>query len=619
MEIPGCTNRVLEIDLTRGKYETVQIEESDRKMYLGGKGLAMKLLYDRLMPGTEPLGKDNILVFMTGVLSGTSAPCSGRFSAVTKSPLTGIIASSSCGGPFGNALKSTGWDGVVIKGKARTPQYIIIDSRGAVFKSAGKLWGSDTGKAQEILNREGDASLVIGPAGENGVSFANMCSGTRFLGRGGMGAVMGSKNLKGITVKAGDYKVRPANNSAFEKARWRANKYINANAMTSRMYRNYGTGANMNFTNAAGILPVRNFTGGKDTRSIRISGEAIAEKYKVRHLTCRPCSILCGHRGTFSGVEVPVPEYETTALMGANLDIYDPEIISEWNEICSSEGMDTISAGNTIGWAMEAAERGLMKSKLRFGSPVGISAMLMDMARKKGIGKELSMGTRWLSEKYGGSSFAMHVKGLEMAGYDPRGSWGQGLSYAVANRGACHLSSSLFVMEVFLNMAEARSVRGKARAVRFFENLYSSINSLHICQFTAFAFMLEPPLVKYTPLPLLKAMVKYLTGPALKLMDVSLWPEFWASVTGIKLSVSEFMEAGERTHVLERYMNTREGITRNDDTLPDRLLSESRDCDPGGGGVPLDRMIDEYYTLRGYDDSGIPGDAILRKLGIEKH
>jgi len=618
MEIIGCSNRVLEADLGTGKFSIIEIQEKEREMYLGGKGLALKLLYDRLEPGIDPLGRDNIIIFMTGVIAGTAAPCSGRFSAVTKSPLTGIIATSSCGGPFGNALKSSGWDGIIIRGKAKKPVYLAIDRDGIKIKSAAAIWGRDTGKAQDFLKKEGNGSLVIGRAGENRVLFSNIRSGERFLGRGGMGAVMGSKNLKGITVKGGDCTVVPGNKEAFEKTRKKLLRYINANGITSGAYRNFGTGANMNLSNAGGILPVRNFTGGTNDKAYGISGEAMADRHGMKHSTCRPCSILCGHKGEFSGAMKAVPEYETTTLMGSNLDIYDPEIIAEWNEICSLEGMDTISAGNVIGWAMEATDRGAMKSRLRFGSPLGISSLLRDMALKKGAGKELAAGTKKLSEKYGGREYAMEVKGMEMAGYDPRGSWGQGLSYAVANRGACHLSTSLFTLEVFLGMSGPRSVKGKAGMVKFFENIFSTVNSLQICQFTSYAVFLEPPLVKYTPRPMLKFMLENLTGLALSLMDIRLWPGLWSSATGKKLTVRGFKDAGERIHVLERYMNTREGISRKDDTLPERLLRESRDCDPGGGGVPLEVMLDSYYRARGYDGSGVPADSTLKRLGIEK-
>ncbi|TAL39345.1 MAG: aldehyde ferredoxin oxidoreductase [Spirochaetes bacterium] len=617
-EITGTSNRLLEVDLTAGKFQVSEISTGDREMYLGGKGLGLKLLYDRMPAGIDPLGGDNMIAFMTGVLMGTGAPCSGRFEAVTKSPLTGVMVTASCGGPFGMALKSSGWDGLIVKGMSAKPVYLVIDSKGAHFKDAAKLWGTDTHAAQEAVKADGTGSVVIGPAGENLVRYANVCSGHRFLGRGGIGAVMGSKNLKAVVAKGGEFKVVPKNPAKFEKARKKLNRQINANKVTAGSYRSFGTNANVNLCNAAGLLPVRNFTLGAHGEAHKISGETMDERFAYKYNTCKPCSILCGHKGTIGGKERPIPEYETIGLMGSNLEIFDPVQIAEWNDICSLMGMDTISAGGTIAWVMEAAEKGLYTSSLKFGNPAGVAEALNEIARMRGAGKELAMGSRWLSEKYGGKEFAIHVKGMEMAAYDPRGAFGHGLSYAVANRGACHLSTSLFTIEAFFGMASPKAARGKATMVKFFENAYSAMNSLHICHFTAFAVFLEPPLIKYTPVPALKLMTQNLTPIALAVMDIRVWPALWSSITGIRKGQQGFKKCGERIHVLERYMNTREGISKKDDTLPGRFLHEGRKCDPRGRTVPLEKMLKRYYKTRGYDKNGIPTDRTLRRLGIEK-
>ncbi len=617
-EIAGTSNKILEVDLATGSFTVGEISEKDRRDYLGGKGLGLKLLYDRLKVGIDPLSEENMIAFMPGVLMGTGAPCSGRFEAITKSPLTGIMVTASCGGPFGMALKTSGWDALIIKGKAKKPSYLYIDSKGAQLRDANKLWGKDTQETQTLLEKEGSGAVAIGPAGENLVRFANLCSGHRFLGRGGMGAVFGSKNLKAVVAKGGEYKIVPVNKKKFEKARKNLNAYINRNSITSGAYRNFGTNANVNLSNAAWILPVRNFTGGSHGEAHKISGETIAEKFNTKYHTCKPCSILCGHKGQFAGKERSVPEYETTGLMGSNLEIFDPVALAELNEICTRMGMDTISTGGTLAWAMEATEKGLFKSNLKFGSTENVAQTLKDIAYMRGIGKELAMGSRWLSKKYGGEDFAMHVKGLELAAYDPRGCIGHGLSYAVANRGACHLSTSLFTLESYFGMASPNAKRGKATMVKFFENVYAAMNSLHICHFTAFAVFLEPPLVKLTPVPMLKLMVQNLTPVALAVMDISLWPELWSGVTGKRLGMLGFKKIGERIHVLERYMNTREGISKKDDTLPVRLLSEPRKCDHTGKVVPLEWMLKRYYKVRKFDKNGIPTDRLLKRLGIEK-
>jgi len=616
-EIVGTSNKILEVNLSTGDFAVGDITEKDRRLYMGGKGLGLKLLYDRLKPGVDPLGEENIIAFMPGVLMGTGAPCSGRFEAMTKSPLTGIMVTASCGGPFGMALKTSGWDALIIRGKAKKPCYLYIDSKGAELRDAKKLWGKDTQQAQASVEKEGSGSVVIGPAGEHLVRFANLCSGHRFLGRGGMGAVFGSKNLKAVVAKGNEFKIVPAKKKKFDKARKTLNAYIARNSVTSGSYRNFGTNANVNLSNAAWILPVRNFTGGSHGEAHKISGEEIAANHDTKYHTCKPCSILCGHKGTFAGKVRSVPEYETTGLLGSNLETFDPVAISDFNDTCTLMGMDTISAGGTIAWAMEATERGLIKSNLKFGSKEGVVQSLKDIAYGKGLGKDLMMGSRWLSKKYGGEDFAIQVKGMEMAAYDPRGAFGQGLSYAVANRGACHLSTSLFTLECYFGMASPKAGRGKATMVKFFENVYAALNSLHICHFTAFAVFLEPPLVKFSPVPVLKILVQNLTPVALAVMDISLWPELWSSVTGKRLGMLGFKKAGERIHVLERYMNTREGISSKDDTLPVRMLNESRKCDHHERTVPLEWMRRRYYKARGFDSDGIPKAGLLRRLGIE--
>lgn len=621
-EIIGTSNKILVADLGKRSFTVEDINPKDRDMYLGGKGLGLKLFYDRVPAGIDPLGDENIIAFMTGVLLATGAPCAGRFEAVTKSPLTGIMVTASCGGPFGTALKTSGWDGIIVKGKASAPAYLVVSSRGVEFRDAKALWGKGTLEAQDELMKEGSGAVVIGPAGENLVSYANICSGHRFLGRGGMGAVMGSKNLKGIVALGKEFKIVPKNQKRFDNTRKKLNKYINVNTTTSYGYRNFGTNISVNLNNATGMLPVRNFTGGTHGEAHKVSGETMAEKFNTQYSTCKQCSILCGHKGNFNGKMKQIPEYETVGLFGPNIEIFDPSLIAEWNDICTDMGMDTISAAGTISWAMEATEKGLMKTDLKFGSPDNISRTLEDIGRARGTGRDLGLGSRALSKIYGGEEFAIHVKGMELAAYDPRGAWGQGLSYAVANRGACHLSTYVLSLEAYFGMAAPYATRGKATMVKFFENVFSGMNSLHICHFTAYPIFLEPPLVKYTPVPLLKQLVMNLTPLALSLMDVSPWPELWTSVLGKTylplVTMRKFLTTGERVHVLERYMNTREGIMKKDDTLPGRLLNEGRKCDPTERGVPLEPMLRNYYKVRGYDRNGIPTDRLLKRLGIEK-
>jgi len=618
-EIIGTSNKILEINLSTKKVSEIDVSNEDRRLYLGGKGLGLKLLYDRLQPGTDPLGEENYLAFMMGVFMGTGAPCSGRFAAITKSPLTGIFATSSCGGPFGMSLKTSGYDGLLITGRSDKPIYLEINQDGVVFKDAQQIWGKDTVETQQLLiSKDKKAgALVIGPAGEHKVLYANICSGERFLGRAGFGAVMGAKNVKAIVARGGTFRIVPKNTDLFNKIKKKAIKQINKNKFTAEQYRNYGTAANVKYCNDGGILPILNFRDGSHQRSMEISGETMKEKYNTKFSTCIPCSILCGHKGTFAkNRQLKIPEYESAALLGPNLGIFDTDLLGEWNELCGQSGMDTISLGATLAYVMEAGEKGLLKTELRFGSPEKIENTIKDIAFRNGQGDEFANGTRWLSEKYGGKEFAIHVKGLEMAAYDPRGAWGQGLSYAVANRGACHLSATTFALEVLLGFLNPFTTRAKARFVQFFEALYAVINSLHACQFTAYAYVLEQLIIKYTPSFILKFAMLNLPAIAVRFINIRVLTMFYKSITGMKLSQREMLNAGNRIHTLERYMNCREGISRKDDTLPDRFVNEVRISDLKKRTVPLEKMLFDYYKIRDFDEDGIPTKRVLRKYKI---
>ncbi len=614
-EITGTSNKILEVDLKTKTFTEYKIKSEERRLFLGAKGLGLKLLFDRMTPGKDPLCPDNIIGFMPGVLMGTGGPCSGRFEAITKSPLTGIMVTSSCGGPFGLALKTAGWDGLLVKGKALEPIYLDITEQGVEFKDAKDLWGKEIPDTQAVLDNKQYKSIVIGPAGENLVRYANIGSGHRFLGRGGMGAVMGSKNLKAIRAKGGAFLIKPYDPELFKKIKTKSGKYIKQNNILDR-YRKFGTSANVRDCLSAGILPVNNFKDGRHENAMEISGESMAKNHSLSHHTCKPCTIRCGHKGIFKTGKLSAPEYETIGMMGSSLGIFDLDIIAHLNHVCGRLGLDTISAGGTLAWVMEAALKNLVQSDLRFGSDHGIEQALFDIANINGFGAKMALGSKALSKEYGGEDFAIHVKGMEMAAYDPRGSFGQGLAYAVANRGGCHLSSYLVAHEVYFGYLKPDSFKGKAKWVKFLEDLGCCINSLQTCQFTMFAFLMEPPLSKYTPDFILGALMQYFPDLAIGLVDISLYKDFWKSVTGIDISTKEYIKAGERIHVLERYMNTCEGIDQKSDILPDRLLKQGRKFDKTNKIVPLKKMRKEYYKLRGYDKNGIPLGKTLKRLNI---
>jgi len=615
-ELQGGSNTILTVNLTTQTSSTREITIEELELFLGGKGLGLMLYAETAQPHTPPLSPQNPLLLLTGTLTGTGAPNSGRFSAVTRSPLTGLMASSSCGGPFGMALKTAGYDGLILTGAASTPVYLVIHPDRVEFLDAASLWGLDTDAAQEKLapGRK-DGALVIGPAGENLVLYANAVSGHRHLGRAGFGAVLGFKNVKAILAKGGVYKIVPQDPAGFQKARKKANLYINRNPATSEMYREKGTNAHVLLSNLGGILPVHNFQENHHPDAQKVSGEFFKEQYNTTPSACRPCTVLCGHKGTYPDGVHEIPEYETTALFGPNLGLFDPELITKINDRCRQLGIDTISTAGTLAYWMEASQRGLVKSPLRFDSGEGILDVLDTIAAREGIGDDLADGSRHLAGRLGGIEFAAQVKGLEIAAYDPRGAYGQGLGFAVANRGGCHLSATMFPLEVYFNFLNPYHASGKAVFVRFFEDLFNGINSIGTCIFTVFAYILESPIAKYTPHPVLSFAMKYLSRAVLPLMDVSLYSRMYSTITGIQLSPGKFLKAGERITVLERTLNTIEGVSVKEDILPSRFLEPSSH---GGKtrSIPLKKMRSMYYRLRGYDAAGIPTRKTLDRLQL---
>ncbi len=620
-EILGTSNKYLDINLTDRTWRVHQASQEDLKNFLGGKGMGIKIFYDRLkdkLSEIDPLGPDNLLIFANGVLLTTGAPCSARFEVITKSPLTGYMVASSCGGPFGEACKTAGWDGVIISGRAAKATVVRFDDNNVFFEDADDLWGAGTHDTQERLHltpKEG--ACVIGPAGENKVFYANICSGHRFAGRGGVGAVMGAKNLKAIVARGKEYRCVPVDKEKFDRTMKKAKKHIQRSTFT-KGYKAFGTNMNTRFGIASGYSPVRNFRDRFSPKTEALTGEVMAEKYRTRHSTCRYCSVLCGHKGMYpDGKMHQIPEYETTGLFGSNIENYDTDKIAIWNDIMNDTGMDTISAGGTIAWAMEAGEKGLRKTDLSFDNHDNIARILEDIALRRGEGAELAEGSMRLSAKYGGKDFAIHTKGLEIAAYDPRACWGHGLSYAVHNKGGCHLGSYLVSLEVLLGFMPPLTTMGKASWVVFCEDLFAGINSLQSCLFTAFAIMTEPVIPKYLPKAVLKVATILNPGMSQMLMNWSVYSDFFSAITGIPMNQWQFKKAGERITKLERYMNVRMGQKPDEDTLPDRFTKEAVTKYPVDSVVPIEKMVRQYYRIRKYDPKVAgPRKENLRRLGI---
>lgn len=621
--IKGTSNRYLDINLSDRSWSIYTVSQADLSAYLGAKGLALKIYHDRFpkeqLLSIDPLSAENLLIFSMGVMLSTGVPSSARFEVVTKSPLTGLMVGSSCGGPFGEACKTAGWDGVIIAGKADDPLIIRIDKSGAEFEPAGTLWGQGTQETQKSLNltRE-EGAAVIGPAGENGVLYANICSGHRFAGRGGVGTVMGAKNLKAVVASGKQVRYEAVLPEKFTLNRDKAREYVKRNWMT-KAYSAYGTNINVRYGIKGGFSPVHNFRDRYNPETELTSGENTAEKYKTRQSGCRYCPILCGHEGDYpDGAVKNIPEYETNGMFGSNIDNYDTDLIGSWNELMNELGMDSISTGGTLAWAMEAGEKGLRKTALKFGKTNTIEKIITDIAYKKGEGAELSLGTKRLSDLYGGKDFAIQIKGLECAAYDPRAGWGYGLGIAVHNKGGCHLGSYLIALEHHFGYMPRHTTVSKAHWVIFMEDLFTAVNSLQVCFFSVFGILTEPPIPKYLPKFVLNIATMLLPRIAISLMDWSILSTYFWSVTGIEMSKWDLLHAGKRINKLERWMNVQMGMIPEDDSLPDRFTKEKNTAYPGKNTiVPIHKMVKRYYRLRRYTNTGGPAaDDLVRLMKI---
>jgi aldehyde:ferredoxin oxidoreductase len=626
----GYMGKFLEIDLTTGKVRNYEVSDDLLELYLGSKGLAARILYDTTRPGLDPLGPDNVLIANAGPLVGSGAPSSCRFNITTKSPLTGGILSSNCGGSFGLNLKRAGVDGIIVRGKAEKKTWIHIQDGEVELRDAEDLWGLDTEEVQEKLPKKA-GKIVIGPAGENGVFYANIISQERAAGRGGAGAVMGSKNVKAITAQ-GSAKVPVKNPEKFQKDVKRWVGILKKHPSTGEMMPSFGTAGFVNPCNATNTLPTHNFARGSYEFADNVSGETLAETRLTRNFGCVSCVIKCGRRVEVDGKDVKGPEYETLGLLGPNIENPDLGKICEWNYVADLMGLDTITLGNTLGFVMELNEKGLWDSGLEFGKSDDITEIIKDIAHKRGVGAELAKGVKRLSEEYGGQEFAMQAKGMEFAAYEPRGAVGHGLGYAISNRGGCHIAGGYmiyFEANGPLTM-DPLTTHAKPQFTALMQTLLDSISSSGSCQFTAFTAV--PPLLlalkPHGTLYRIIAKSLEIMGPSLSLMlrypgmlnfvppmDIMQHPRVITDLTGMKMTMGNFIKVGLRTYIIERMYNFREGITGEQDKLPERSTSHLQNADPRSQ-VPLAKMLPVYYRVRGLDKKGKPKANTLHHLKV---
>ncbi len=612
------TRTILRVDLSKGTVSKEPLNMAWAAQYLGSRGLASKYLVEEVDPKTDPLSADNKIIWATGPLTGTVASTGGRYTVVTKGPLTGAIACSNSGGYWGAELKFAGYDMVIFQGKSPKPVYLSISDDTVELKDASHLWGKTVWETEELIKKTHQDPLTrissIGAAGENQVLFAAVVNDLhRAAGRSGVGAVMGSKNLKAIAVRGTKGVGNLHNAKEFMRVTAEKKKILAENAVTGQGLPTYGTQVLMNVINEMGALPTRNhrdvqFEGARD-----ISAEAMAEPRKtdgkphlVTNQACFGCTIACGRISKIDETHFSVQnkpqywgasgglEYEAAWALGAANGVNDLEALQYANLICNEHGMDPISFGATVGAAMELFEMGVItKEQMGLEAPFGSAKALCELAdmtaKGEGFGKEIGMGSKRLCAKYVHPELSMSVKGQEFPAYDSRGIQGMGLTYATSNRGACHLRSYTVASEVLgiPVKTDPLTAEGKPELVMAFQDATASFDSSGLCIFTSFAWSLA---------------------------DIQ--PQI-AAACGDEFTLDNLNVIGERIWNMERDFNNRAGFTSKDDTLPPRLLKEPAKVGPAKGLVnKLPEMLPKYYEIRGWDQDGQLKADTRKRLGL---
>lgn len=612
----GYMGKILRVNLSTGEIKEEIPDENNLKMYLGGAALATKYLFDETPKGIDPLGSENKLIFMTGPMTGTSSPSTGRFSVVAKSPLTGFWGQANSGGFWGRVLKRSGFDGIIFENISEKPVFLVTDNGKAELRDASHLWGKNTSETTRIIREElgKDFNVAcIGLAGEKLVKYAAIMNDVdkpnwgRAAGRCGMGTVMGSKNLKAVACR-GTMKIEVAEKEKYREEAKDRFDWVNQSLLKMTL-EVFGTAAILDMVNQRGGLPSRNWQTGYVKEYEKINGEAINDTILVDQKACFACPIECGRisdikEGKYAS-SGEGPEYESIGAFGSMCDIYNLEAITKAHFLCNEYGIDTISAGSTIAFAMEAVEKGILSETewldVKFGNPDAIIDLVHKIGKRKGIGDFLAEGSKAMSEKLGKDSerFAMHVKGLELPAYDSRAAKITGLAYATANRGGDHITAYIegpaFMSMPFLIVDEGEvdedgliEIPEEARIVKEYEDAFGMFDALSGCKF----------------------MGMVLTGED--------WAALIQSLLGYEFTEMDFRKMGERIYNLERAYNIREGLTRKDDTLPKRLLEDPLPDGPAKGQVVnLKPLLDAYYGYRGWDINGKPTPEKLTELGLD--
>ena len=612
----GYYNKFLRVNLTTGEMKVESFPEETLRKYMGGSGLGARIIYDETNEQTDPLGPENVITFIAGPIAGTTVPNGGRYHVSTKSPVNGLLGEGSSGGSFATKMKYSGFDGVIVTGASEKPVYININNGEYELKDASDLWGMDTFELDEKLKEiEGKAITIacIGPAGEKLCKFAAcMNDGVegRAAARCGLGTVMGSKKLKAIVVQGSQ---RPPLADA-EGLKASVRKWAPIINNTTAGFRGNGTAGGVPGVEALGDMPVRNWRDGNFDVS-KICGDYIAETILVKPYYCAQCLIGCGRtvqikEGKYKSIKTGGPEYETVGLFGTNLLNGDVEVIQAANEYCNRQGMDTIGAANTVAFAVECYEHGIITKEdlcgleAKWGDADTILGILELIANRKGIGDLLAHGTKYAADKLGGLAheFCVTVKGMEFPAHDPRAADTTGLQYATSTRGACHLNaytSDFSLPESSCGFGFMAPFKFKSRfelddeSVGFVithQNVMAMMDSMSCCKFVIFG---------------------------LGENYMSCYLEWIKQVMGWDMTLEEWLETGSRIYNLKRMYQVRMGVSRKDDVLPPRMYKR-RGTGGAANNVPnVAEKLDTFYAMRGWNDLGIPTDETLAKLGLE--
>ena len=598
--------KLLTIDLTHSTTGVRTLDPQLFRDFVGGASLAAKLLYDSLTPDLDPLSSENPLLFLTGPLTGSSGPAVGRYVVCAKSPATTIWAESNCGGFFGPEIRFAGYDGILFTGRASSPVYVWIKNEKIELRDASHLWGSDTYETQTRIKSEVNEPLArvacIGVGGERLIPFALILNDHgRVAGRTGMGAVMGSKNLKAVALRGGN----PVSfaDLSFKEKRSRANIELRNDTVT-RTLRDMGSASGADYFDYLGEMPSRYFSRGGFSASDKISGATMTDTILSGVSTCHACVIACGRKviipdGRYQRGESKGPEYETIVGFGPNLEISDLHAITHLGQLCDSLGVDSISMSNTIGLAFMMYSEGVITSKdtngfeLKWGEADVVEKLIDLTVRREGFGELLARGARWLAKHFGVEEMAVQVNGLEVAYHDPRGATGMALVYATSPRGACHNQSDYFIVEIGgavteigVEMVDRAASEGKALSVSRHQWWRTLNNSLVMCVFANVPF-----------------------NTALELINAA---------TDFDYSAEEFLRCGERGWALKRAINNRLGLTVANDKLPKSLLTPFTQGGSADVTINLQTMLKEYYDVQGWDaTTGKPTRSTLERLGLK--